>query len=959
MVIRSIWLAPLILLLLSATRVPAAEPAALRWSHARLPLAFEPNRGQADKTVQWMSRGPRSTLLLMAGGRALLHLPNGSLGMSPGGGAATPRAAGIALLPGTVNYFVGSDRRQWRTNVKAYSAVQFERVYPGVDLVYRAGNDRLEYDFVVAPGADPGAISLEFSGAEKMQLDRGGNLVFSLSGDTIQHRKPLIYQTVGGTRREISGRYVLAGAHRVRFEIAEYDRQLPLIVDPVVTYSTFLGGADGDGAFSMALDRDGNIYLAGITASINFPKTTGSVPGRVFSNATDAFVAKLNPPGTALLYATYLGGSEQDAAMAIAVDAEGNAYVTGGTNSKDFPVTSAAFQPRFGGNGGHSLPPFSSPVGDGFVAKLNPTGSALVYSSYLGGAGVDQGYGIAVDSSGATYVAGTTDSPDFPVTQGVVQSARRGSTDIFIARINPAGTGLLYSTYLGGSSEDYALALALDSSGSAYVTGVTGSDDFPVTAGAFQSRRIGGASGYVTKLNSTGTALVYSTYLGGNSTYAFALAIDPAGSAYVTGVTSVQNFPATAGAFQAGKPGSDGGDVFVTQLNPSGSSLVYSSVFGGSGPDVGYAIAVDKSGNAYVTGYARPNPSARGVDFPTTPEAAQRCGTGDSEAFLVRLSAGGTVLKYSSYLGGGPGTASIGNAIALDAEGRVHVAGSTDAPDFPVTTGALQTKSGGGGGSDFTNLYTFFGDAFLTRIDLAVPNPFTLQCEANAASLAPNRVSPGEIVSFFGSGIGPPVGVEASLDAGGRLPSSLANTRVLFDGNPVPLLYVRSDQINAVTPFGLFGKTTTQVEIEYQGRKSPAFTLPVTSATPGIFTVDSSGSGQAAALNEDGSVNSPSNPARLGSIVVLFATGAGPLNPVPEDGTVIQGSPPRTLPASAYIGSCPAEVLYSGSAPGLIAGAIQVNLRVPDQALCGGGNRKVFVLFGGAPSEQFATIAVR
>lgn len=897
----------------------------------------------------------------MAGGQALLRLPNSSLRMNPAGAAASPRAAGIEPLSGTINYFVGSDRSKWRTNLAAYSAVKFERVYPGIDLVYRGGNDRLEYDFIVSPGADPRAISLDFSGADRMELDGGGNLVFSLHGKALLHRKPYVYQPAGQTRREISGRYVLAGAHRVRFEIGAYDRHLPLVIDPVVSYATYLGGTGADGAFSVALDRYGNIYLTGITASLDFPKTTGSVPGRTFEDATDAFVAKLNPQGTALLYATYLGGSDKDAAMSIAVDAEGSAYLTGGTNSKDFPVTSGAFQARFGGTGGHSLPPFWTPVGDGFVAKLNSTGSALVYSSYLGGTGVDQGYGIAVDSFGTAYVAGTTGSPDFPVTQGVVQSTRHGSSDIFIARINSAGTALLYSTLLGGSGEDYALALALDSSGSTYVTGVTSSDDFPVTPGAFQSRRTGGASGYVAKLNSTGTALVYSTYLGGeNSTYAFGLTIDGAGSAYVTGSTTARDFPTTAGAFQSrSKPGSDGGDVFVTQLNPSGSSLTYSSVFGGNGPDIGYAIAVDKSGNAYVTGYANPNPTARGIDFPTTPDAVQRCGTGDSEAFLVRLSAGGTALKYSSYLGGGPGTASIGTAIALDAEGRVYVAGSTDAPDFPVTTGALQTASGGGGGSDFTNLYPFFGDAFLTQVDLSVQHPFALTCEASSASFAPNAVSPGEIVSFFGSGIGPPVGVQASLDATGHLPTSLADTRVLFDGNPAPLLFVRSDQVNAVAPFGLDGKTSTQVQIEYAGARSGILSLPVFGANPGIFTTDSSGSGQAAALNEDHSINSRSNPAGPGSIVVLFATGAGKLDPVPEDGTVIEGTPPRTLPASAYIGSCPAEVLYSGSAPGLIAGAIQVNVRVPDQPQCGRGNLPVVLLFGGALSQELATISVR
>ena len=973
-------LTPLVLLLLAATRTSPAgpttrhtEPVVLPSSHPWRPVFFEPNQGQAGRIVQFLSRGPRSTLFLMAGGRALLRLPNGTLQMNPGRAAARPRAAGIEPLSGTINYFFGNDRSKWRTNMAAYSAVKFERVYPDIDLVYRGGSDQLEYDFIVSPGGDPGVISLDFSGADRIELDGGGNLLFSLHGKTVQHCKPHVYQLAGRARREIPGRYVMAGAHRIRFEIGAYDRRLPLIIDPVVSYATFLGGTGNDGAFSIALDRAGNIYLAGITRSLDFPRTTGSIPGRTFpdaTDATDAFVAKLNPQGTALLYATSLGGSEGDTVMSVAADAEGNAYVTGGTTSKDFPVTPGAFQTRFGGTGGHSLPPFSSPAGDGFVAKLDPTGSALVYSSYLGGTGIDQGYGIAVDSSGSAYVAGATESPDFPVTQGVFQSTRRGSTDIFIARINSAGTGLLYSTYLGGSDEDYAFSLAVDSSGSTYVTGVTSSDDFPINPGAFQSHRTGGASGYVAKLNSTGTALVYSTYLGGNNrTYAYGLAIDGAGDAYVTGVTTATDFPATAGAFQSrSKPAGQGGDVFVTQLSPSGSSLVYSSVFGGNGSDTGYAIAVDESGSAYITGATRPYGNGPWIDFPTTPDAAQRCGTGNPAAFLAQLSAGGTALKYSSYLGGGPGGGSVGMAIALDTQGRVYLAGSTSLPSFPVTSGALQTILGGGSRSfDSTNLYPFAGDAFLAQVDLSVQQPFTLSCVADSASLKPNWVSPGEIVSFFGSGIGPTVGVVAALDAGGHLPTSLANTRVLFDGSPVPLLFVRSDQVNVVAPFGLFDKTSTQVQIEYQGVKSGNLSIPVNSANPGIFTFDSSGSGQAAALNEDGSYNTPYNPASPGSIVVLFATGAGKLDPVPEDGAVIRGTPPQTVPASAYIGYCPAEVLSSGGAPGLIAGAIQVRVRVPDQApppappgvTCGRGDVAVVLLFGGIPSQEVATISVR
>ena len=965
-----------VLLLGAAPTAPTAHSGssapemALQTGRLRPPVSFEPNLGQAGPSVQFLSRALRSTLFLMAGGEALLRTPNGSLRMSLAGAAARPAGAGIEPVSGSIHYLIGSNPKKWRTNLSAYSAVKFERVYPGIDLVYR-GSEQLEYDFVVSPGADPGMIALEFSGSGRMELDDGGDVVFSLGSQTLRHRKPRVYQPSGETRREVSGRYVRSGAHQVGFEIGAYDRALPLVIDPMVSYGTFLGGGGDDGAFSIALDSAGNIYVAGITASASFPLTAGFAPLRTFSGDTDAFVAKLNPQGTALVYATYLGGSDQDTAMAVTVDGQGNAYVTGGTNSKDFPVTSAAFQPRFGGTGGSSLPPFSRPAGDGFVAKLGPSGT-LVYSSYLGGTGMDQGYGIAVDPSGAAFVVGATSSPDFPVTPGVVQAARHGYPDIFVARINPAGSSLLYSTYLGGSRENYGLALGLDSSGNTYVTGLTSSDDFPVTSGAFQNRRTGGATGFVAKLNNTGGALAYSTYLGGNNnTYAYALAVDGSGSAYVTGATNSTDFPITPGAYQWRAKhlgGVQGGDVFVTRLAPSGNALVFSSVFGSNGPDFGRAIALDPTGDVYVTGSAAPYANGRILDFPTTADAIQRCGVGNPTAFLVRLSAGGASLKYSSYIGGRSGGPSSGGAIALGPQGRVYLAGSTGAADFPIAGGGPQSAFGGGNsGFDSTNLYAFGGDAFLAQVDLTAQSPFTLACEADAANLAPNLVSPGEIVSFFGSGIGPQTGVEAAFDSAGRLPTVLGNTRVLFDGVPVPLLFVRSDQVNAVTPFALAGKPSTQVQIEYAGVRSPALTVRVTGATPGIFTLDASGSGQAAALNEDNSYNTPSNPAHPGSIVVLFATGAGPLDPVPEDGMLVEGTLPRTLAPSAYVGSCPAEVLYSGSAPGLIAGAIQFNLRIPDKApppapagmSCGLGDVPVILLFGGAPSQESVTISVR
>jgi len=505
--------------------------------------------------------------------------------------------------------------------------------------------------------------------------------------------------------------------------------------------------------------------------------------------------------------------------------------------------------------------------------------------------------------------------------------------------------------------------LALDPSGNTYLTGITTSDDFPVTSRAFQTRRGTGTSSFAAKLNTTGTALVYSTYLGGSTrTDAYGIAVDSLGCAYLTGTTTAADFPITPGAFRAGaKPASQGGDVFVTKLSPDGTDLAYSSKFGGSGPDFGSAIAVDQAGNAYIGGRTQPYGNGRWMDFPTTPDAVQRCAQGNPLAFFAKLDTSGSRLEYASYLGGASGGGSSAGALTLDAQGRVHLAGSTSAASFPVTSGAVQTTFGGPAASfDSTNLFPFAGDAFVARIDLSgAPTRLRVSCQTNAAGLAPNLVSPGEMISLDGSGMGPSAGVSAGLDANGRFPTSLAGTRVFFDGQPAPLLYVRADQINAVAPYGLTGKTATQVQVESQGVTSEPLAVRVTAINPGIFTLDGSGSGQAAALNEDGSVNSSSNPARPGSVMVLYATGAGVLQPAPEDGAIVAGTPPQTPPAAVYLGSgCQAEVLYSGSAPGLVAGAIQVNFRLPSQPQCLRDNIPVVVLFGGAPSQEYATISV-
>ena len=454
------------------------------------------------------------------------------------------------------------------------------------------------------------------------------------------------------------------------------------MIDPVLVYSTYLGGSGDDESFRIAVDASGNAYVAGFTPSTSYPTTAGAFQPSYGGGNYDAFVSKLNPSGTALVYSTYLGGNDFDSGYGIAADGSGNAYVTGFTASTNFPTTVGAFQTSYGGG-----------INDAYVTKLNPSGTALVYSTYLGSSDADGGYRIVVDGSGNTYVAGiTTDfSPgatDFPTTAGAAQTSYGGGGyDTFVTKLNPTGTGLVYSTYLGGSSDETVNVLTVDGVGNAYVTGATISTNFPTTAGAFQTGYGGGnRDAFVSKLNPSGTALVYSTYLGGNDFDAgFGIAVDGAGNAYVTGSTVSTNFPTTAGALQTSY-GGGGNDAYVTKLNPSGTALVYSTYFGSSGSDGGSSIAVDGLGNAYFVG------STSSTNIPTTPDAFQTSSGGGSDAMLVKLNSAGTALVYSTYFGGTG--ADSGAGIVLDGSGSAYITGLTASSNFPTTPGACKLATG-------------------------------------------------------------------------------------------------------------------------------------------------------------------------------------------------------------------------------------------------------------------------
>jgi len=731
---------PALLTFLACFALPAAAAtdARVSESYGKLPLQFEANRGQTHKDVRFLSRGPGYSLYLTAGEAVLVlskpdpdskrgarsaqtrpDAPTQSvaLRMSLVGAASKPLVSGLEAQPGKVNYFIGKDPAQWRTNVPTYAKVHYREVYPGIDLVYYGNPRQLEYDFVLAPGADPKKIVLGFKGADKLEIDAQGGLVLHAAGGDIRQHKPVIYQTIDGVRREIAGGYVRKGADRVGFEVAAYDTSQPLIIDPVLLYSTYLGGSGsgGDTGNGIAVDADGNAYVTGYTTSLDFPTTLNAFQSVFAPASPNAFVTKLNPTGTGLVYSTYLGGSDSDAARGIAVDANGSAYVTGSTRSNDFPTTAGAFQPTFTAPAG---------VGTAFVTKLDPSGSTLVYSTYLGGSGVygDFSSGIAVDSAGNAYVIGTTSSNDFPTAAAfqptLAGGSRFGAQNAFVTKLNSSGSALVYSTYLGGTSSrapDSGYGIAVDVDGNAYVTGYTTSNNFPTTPGAFQPAISGPyfsggipQDAFVTKFNPAGS-VVYSTYLGGSyDDSGVGIAVDAAGNAYVTGGTGSSDFPTTAGVFQ---PAFSGG-AFVTKLNPTGSALVYSTYLGGYSGAGSSGIAVDGNGNAYVAGGTILSCGRYSCvsDFPTTPGAFQPTyGGGNSDGFVTKFNPTGSALVYSSYLGGSG--ADHVSGVALDPSGNAYVTGSTTSANFPTTVGAFQPIPRGP------------GNAFVTKIVDVVPAP--------------------------------------------------------------------------------------------------------------------------------------------------------------------------------------------------------------------------------------------
>ncbi|MGH2989178.1 MAG: SBBP repeat-containing protein [Solirubrobacterales bacterium] len=662
---------------------PGGEPG-LQASIAEAPLAFEPNAARTDPEVEYLAHSVAGGSLYLTPREAVLSLPQGkdrSRTLSLGFPGADPR--GLEELPGKANSFIGDDPSRWRSGIPTFGRVRYEGVHPGIDLDFYGNQSELEYDFLIAPGADPSRIAVELDGADSLRLTPGGDLAIEVGRSTVRQRAPVAYQEIGGERRRVRAAYELEGS-TVGFRLGAYDRSRPLVIDPLVLgYSTYLGGG---GAFDVgqgiAVDSAGAAYLTGSTDSTNFP-TQDPRDGDLGGN--DAFVTKLNPDSggaVTLAYSTYLGGGASDLGFGIAVDATRSAYVTGVTDSTDFP-TQLQYQTDQGGL-------------DVFVAKLNPDSGGAVtlsYSSYLGGSGADSGNGvaIAVDSAGAAYVGGQTFSTDFPQVDAIAGQAADVDGNAFVAKLSPPAFPIgnltpAYSTYLGGGDSDVASrnSIAVDSAGAAYLSGSTESTDFPEVDPIAGQTNKAGDDAFLAKLDpdSGGAAtLAYSTYLGGDAgDFGFGVAVDSAGAPYVTGSTASTDFPQQDPI--AGQTADADGNAYIARLNPdpggtSAATLAYSTYLGGSASESGFGITVDAARAAYVTGVTF------STNFPTRDRFQGP--QGGIDAYVTKLnpdSGGAATLAYSTYLGGGDGENA--NDIAVDSAGVPYVVGDTDSVNFPT-----------------------------------------------------------------------------------------------------------------------------------------------------------------------------------------------------------------------------------------------------------------------------------
>ena len=685
--------------------------------NAQMPMTFEANQGQTDPHVKFLFRGNGYTAFLTAGGLVLSLRPTGST-TTPGnaeaptaknakqvqnttlqfklvGAAQTSLAVGEDPQPGRVNYFIGNDSAKWQKNVQTYAKVRYKNVYPGIDLVYYGSHRQLEYDFAISPGADPSRIQFEISGAKQIQADAKGDLVLQTATGALHFQSPVVYQESNGLRVPVPGAYVMYDTTHIAFHVAEYDSSKPLVIDPVLVYSTYLGGGGNDQPTGIAVDNAGSVYIAGYTDSLDFPLATlGSLP----TGADHVFVAKLDPSGSNLVYADYIGGNSQDYGYALVLDSAHEVYVTGGTTSSDFPVVNP-YQGSLTG------------LFNGFLSKVSADGSSLLYSTYLGGSSSDVPSTIAIDNVGSVLVGGYTFSTNFPVVNAYQATVSPNQGGLFgeygfLTKFSPDGSSLVYSTYLGGNSNvpyncgtpcwgtpfSGISGIALDPNGSAYVAGNTNTYNFPTTSAAYLPTDVtqqNGSVGFVSKFSTAGN-LDYSTYFyesSGADTNLNAITVDSSGSAYATGqALSDGTFPLTSTSIcNPSVLGWGCNFAFVTKFDPTGSTLAYSTFLGPNNGANPQAIVLDANNDAYIlsSSISSSFSMVNGIE-PYTNE---------SDLLLVEIDPLASTQLFATFLGASANEFPAG--LALDSNGNQYIVGATDSTDFPVTQGAFQNVLAG------------------------------------------------------------------------------------------------------------------------------------------------------------------------------------------------------------------------------------------------------------------------
>lgn len=900
---------------------------------AARPVSFERNDGQAPRGVHFLARGLRESALFSEQGLDLRFPDGASLPLRLGGVQRWPQPQGLEPLATQSHYL----SRRARLQAPHFSRVRYANIYPQTDLVFYSDAGHLRHDFVLAPGADPSRIQLQFPGQQEISAQPDGSLAVHLNTGTTTLGRPFVYQERQGQRIAIASRYTAHPRGGIGFELGAYDKQLPLVIDPIVSYSAFHGGEQIDAALAISVDAQGSAYIAGLTSSNNWPSTARALNGTARPSATnvEAFVTKFSPDGRTVLFTTYLGGSGLDSASALALDAAGNIYVGGQTDSRDFP-TRNALQASYGGGNQET-------GGDGYVMKLNPAGNAVIYSTYLGGSRGETVRSLAVDSTGAVYLTGMTASNNFP-TRNAFQSSSRGGpaaqADAYLAKLHPDGNALIYSTYLGGSGDDFGMALQLDAQNNVVLTGATYSTDFP-TVLALQPANAGGADVFFTKVNATGNALTYSTYLGGSSDdFGIAVALDSIGNVHLGGLTGSADFPVARGAQMAfGSPNGMGFDGFVSKFFAASNDLVYSTFIGGSGTDLVNGLTVGPDNSVYLAG------ETNSANFPT--RNAMRPQGAQSDAFLAKLNPDGSVFEYSGALGGQ--ALDSATAIALDRADNVYLAGSTTSRDNPATLGAAQSILGGR------------GDAFAMKITPGQSLPFVNLF--GAADLLPGgAAAPESIVSAFGNALAPRLEAAASS----QLPLSLAGTTVqLRDSagatHTAPLYFVAPTQVNFLVPRGV-ALGLAELNILSNGQTVGTATLRIGAVAPGLFSANANGRGAPAgfAVRSDGSTPlfrcggsaasaaGPCQPNRIDisspTFLTLYGTG---LRGAAAAGNVVVSIGGR-LPVTYVI-----PVTFIG-AQGDFPGLDQLNVGPLPAALIGAGPLELMLNIGGELANRLS-----